>query len=429
MKPPALRWLLLATLLLVVVVVVVLGRSLLSQTRYRPIRVGILHSQTGTMALSESPVLDATLMAIEEINAAGGVLGRPLEAVIADGKSDETIFAIQAERLIVEEEVSVVFGCWTSASRKTVRPIFERYQHLLFYPVQYEGLEQSEHIVYTGTTPNQQILPAVKLCFDNLAARSFFLVGSDYVFPRTVNTILRTQINAMGGQVAGEAYLELDSQQAEPIVAEIVATQPDFILNTLNGTSNHAFFSSLRAAGITTDDIPTMSFSIAEVELQTMRADQMQGDYAAWTYFQSIASERNRGFVNRFQDRFGRDRVTDDPIEAGYFGVYLWKQAVEDAGTDDPDAVRFKVGNQSFPAPQGIVSIDLQSHHTWKTLRIGRIRRDGQFDIVWTSDYPVRPITYPIYQSREQWEQFLEQMYFDWGKNWSKPIDSERGPP
>ncbi|TWU26615.1 Aliphatic amidase expression-regulating protein [Novipirellula galeiformis] len=428
MKPPHWRWLFLATIVLSIAAVL-LGRSINSQASRRPIRVGILHSQTGTMAISESPVRDATLMAIEEINASGGILGRPIEVVSADGQSKEAIFASQAEWLIVDEQVSVVFGCWTSASRKAVRPIFERHQHLLFYPVQYEGLEQSPNIVYTGTTPNQQILPAVKWCFDNLGARSFFLVGSDYVFPRTVNTILRTQISALQGEVVGEEYMLLDSEQADAIVAKIVATKPDFILNTLNGHSNHAFFSSLRAAGIAASDIPTMSFSIAEVELLNMRYDQTQGDYAAWTYFQSIASERNTAFVKRFQDRFGSDRVTDDPIEAGYFGVYLWKQAVEDAGTDKPSAVRTKVGNQSFPAPQGIVSIDPETHHTWKTLRIGRIRGDGQFDIVWTSDYPVRPVTFPIYQSREQWEQFLEDMYRDWGQSWSKPADSERDKP
>ncbi len=424
MKPPHLRWLFLAILLLAIVAFV-FGRSLYSDASRRPIRVGILHSETGTMAVSELPVRDATLMAIEEINANGGILGRPIEAVIADGKSDETTFAQQAERLILEEEVSVVFGCWTSASRKTVRPLFERYQHLLFYPVQYEGLEQSPNIVYTGTTPNQQILPAVKWCFDELGSKTVFLVGSDYVFPRTVNNIIRTQISALSGEVVGEEYMLLGSEQADLIVEKIVAKQPDLILNTLNGNSNDAFFTALRLAGVSSRDIPTMSFSIAEVELQSMQNDQMAGDYAAWTYFQSIASEQNTKFVKRFQDRFGNDRVTDDPIEAGYFGVHLWKQAVEDAGTDDPTTVRTKLGNQSYPAPQGIVSIDPETHHTWKTLRIGRIGKDGQFDVVWTSDYPVRPVTFPIYQSREQWEQFLEQMFLDWGHSWSNSADSE----
>ncbi len=374
-----------------------------SRTRAaRPIRVGVLHSLTGTMAISETSVASATQMAIEEINARGGVLGRRVEPVVVDGRSDWPTFAREAERLISGEKVSVIFGCWTSASRKTVKPVIEEHNHLLFYPVQYEGLEQSPNIVYTGAAPNQQIIPAVKWSLDNIGRR-FFLVGSDYVFPRTANAIIRDQVTALGGEVVGEEYVLLGSDDVKGIVAQIARAKPSVILNTINGDSNVAFFRELRAAGITPDSIPTMSFSIAENELQSLSAKDMVGDYAAWNYFQSIDSPENRDFVRRFRARFGADRVTSDPIEAAYFGVYLWAQAVEDAGTDDVARVRENIKRQSLSAPNGIVYVDPESLHTWKVMRIGRIRADGQFDIVWSLEKPIRPVPFPIYRSRAQW--------------------------
>jgi urea transport system substrate-binding protein len=386
-----------------------------------PIRVGILHSQTGTMAISEKSVRDATLLAIAEINEDGGLLGRKIEAVVVDGRSDWPTFAVEAERLIARDKVSVVFGCWTSASRKTVLPVFERHEHLLFYPVQYEGLEQSPYVVYTGAAPNQQLVPAVKWCFDELRARKFFLVGSDYVFPRTANEIMRAQIQALRGEVVGEEYVLLASVDFEQIVRQIVETQPDVILNTVNGDSNVAFFRQLRAAGITPDEIPTMSFSIAEDELRSMDVQAMSGNYATWNYFQSINRPENTAFVDAFKSRYGEDRVTDDPIEAAYFGVHLWAQAVQDAGTDDVQAVRKKLAGQSYPAPGGIVSIDPDSHHTWKTVRVGRIRDDGEFDILWTSQNPVRPVPFPDSKSRSQWETFLADLFQGWGESWANP--------
>lgn len=386
-----------------------------------PIKVGILHSETGTMAISEKSVRDATLLAIEDLNQQGGLLGRRLEAVVADGKSDAGTFAREAERLIVDEQVSVIFGCWTSASRKTVKPVVEKHGHLLFYPVQYEGLEQSPNIIYTGAAPNQQLVPSVKWCFDELGAKKFFLIGSDYVFPRTANEIMKLQITALRGEVCGEAFLPLGSTDVQEAVDRIVASSPDVILNTINGDSNVMFFKALRAAGITPARIPTMSFSIAEDELRSMDARTMAGDFAAWNYFQSIDSPANREFVAAFQEQFGTDRVTDDPIEAAYFGVHLWAQAVRDAKTDNSSIVRKKIGNQSYLAPGGIVSVDPDNGHTWKTVRIGRIRADGQFDIVWSSGYPVRPVPFPLFKTKHQWEQFLSRMYDGWQGNWMNP--------
>ncbi len=385
-----------------------------------PIKVGVLHSLSGTMAISEKAVVDATLMAIEEINAKGGVLGRELKPVVVDGQSNWTTFANEAERLITEEKVSVVFGCWTSASRKTVKPVFEKHNHLLFYPVQYEGLEQSPNIVYTGAAPNQQIIPAVKWCFDN-RGKKFFLVGSDYVFPRTANAIIKDQVKGLGGEILGEEYILLGSKDVKAAVDKIVAAKPDVILNTINGDSNVEFFKALRAAGIASDKIPTMSFSIAEDELRTMNPKDLAGDYAAWNYFQTVDTKDNAEFVKRFKAKYGQERVTDDPIEAGYFGVYLWAQAVRKAESPDPQAVRKVLAQQSFDAPEGLVYIEADNQHTWKSVYIGKIRGDGQFDVVWNSGKPIRPVPYPEYRTKEEWNKFLDDLYNGWNKSWANP--------
>jgi len=286
-----------------------------------PIKVGVLHSFSGTMAISEKPVAEATLLAIEEINERGGVLGRQIQPIIADGHSDWQTFANEAERLIVEEDVSVIFGGWTSASRKTMKPVFEKYDNLLFYPVQYEGLEQSPNIVYTGAAPNQQAIPAVDWAFENLGTR-FFLVGSDYVFPRSANEIMKERIHELGGEVVCEEYRILGSKNFTEIVDRIIEIQPDVILNTINGDSNLWFFKELRSRGISPQEIPTMSFSIGENEIEQLGAATMSGDYAAWNYFQSLDIQENKNFVNNFKAKYGSDRVTNDPMEAGYIGVY-----------------------------------------------------------------------------------------------------------
>lgn len=404
--------------MLTVVAVVLL--TLVGCSEKPPIRVGVLHSLSGNMAISESSVADATIMAIDELNSGGGLLGRRIEAVKVDGKSDGEVFAAEAERLITEQKVDVIFGCWTSASRKTVLPVLEKHQHLLFYPVQYEGLEQSPYVVYTGAAPNQQLIPAVKWCSDHLGKR-FFLVGSDYVYPRTANAIATAQITALGGEVVGEHYLLLGSQEVKSVIDEVLATHPDVMLNTINGDTNVAFFKALRTAGITPAEIPTMSFSLAENELRGFDSKMVAGDYAAWNYFQSLDNQRNRDFVARFKARYGPDRVTDDPIEAAYFGVYLWAEAVREAGSSQVHRVRQAVGGQSYPAPEGTVYIDPTTQHTWKSVRIGRIVEGGQFAIEWSSDKPVRPVPYPFYRTRSDWDSYLSSMYQDWGGRWSNP--------
>ena len=349
-----------------------------------------MHSLSGTMSISEVSVKDAELMAIDEINAQGGVLGKKLRPIIEDGASDWPTFAEKARKLIEEDKVPVVFGCWTSASRKAVLPVFESLHGLLFYPVQYEGLEQSSNIFYTGATTNQQIIPAVDYLLKQ-GKKRIYLLGSDYVFPRTANTIIKAQLNAMGGTLAGEEYTQLGATEYSTIISKIKAAHPDAIINTLNGDSNVAFFKQLKDAGITPDTIPVMSVSVAEEEVRGIGASNIAGHLAAWNYFETTRTPENDKFVAAYKAKYGHNRVTDDPIEAGYFGVYLWKEAVEKAGSVDVDKVINSAGGIKFNAPEGPVHIDNENHHTWKIVRIGKFRNDGLIDEIYSSVKPVKP--------------------------------------
>ena len=361
------------------------------------IKVGILHSLSGTMAISETTVVDAEELAIEEINANGGVLGKQIEAIKEDGASDWPTFAEKAEKLIDQDGVAVVFGCWTSASRKAVLPVFEEKDHMLWYPVQYEGQECSKNIFYTGAAPNQQIEPAVTWLMEN-KGEEFFLVGSDYVFPRTANNIIKEQLAAEGGTVAGEDYLPLGNTEVTPIINKIQQAMPDggVIFNSLNGDSNVAFFKQLKSAGMGPDKYPVMSVSIAEEEVRQIGPEFLEGHYAAWNYFQTVESPENEKWVADFKAKYGEDRVTNDPMEAAYIMVYLWAQAVEKAGSTDIAAVREAAYGQTFDAPEGTVTMQ-PNHHISKTVRIGEIREDGLFEIVSSTDGPVEPVPWNQY--------------------------------
>jgi urea transport system substrate-binding protein len=385
-----------------------------------PIKVGVLHSLSGTM-LSETASVEATLLAIEEINQQGGVLGRRIEPVVVDGKSDGPTFAREAERLITREQVCTLFGCWTSASRKSVKPVVERHDHLLIYPMQYEGLEQSPNIVYTGAAPNQQVTPAVQWAFQRLGKRRFFLVGSDYIWPRASNAIIQDQLKVLGAEVVGEEYILLGSFDVGRLVDQIVRAKPDIIVETIAGDSKVAFYRALRKAGITPQRIPTISFSNPGQELRSVGVREMSGDYAAWNYFPTIATAQNRAFVDRFRARYGPQRLLTDPMEASYFGVHLWAQAVAAAGSADVRAIRQAIKNQSFQAPEGLVRIDPQTQHTWKTVRIGKMTDEGNFEIIYCSEGPIRPIPYPPSRSRAEWESFLAELYQRWGGHWANP--------
>jgi urea transport system substrate-binding protein len=366
-----------------------------------PIKVGILHSLSGTMSISEVAVKDGELMAIDEINAQGGVLGRKIVPIIEDGASDWPNFAEKAKKLIMKDKVAVVFGCWTSASRKAVLPVFEKNDHLLFYPVQYEGLEASKNIIYTGATANQQIIPGVTWLLKN-GQKNFYLLGSDYVFPRTCNLIVKAQLKAEGGNLMGEEYTPLGHTEYSTVINKIKASKADIVFNSLNGDSNVAFFKQLRAAGITPKDIPTMSVSIAEDEIRGIGTENLVGHLAVWNYFMSMDTAENKKFVAAYKAKYGKDRVTDDPIEANYFGVYLWAKAVEKAGNPDPRKVREAVRGLQFMAPEGLVTVDQTNNHVHKIVQVGRVRQDGQFDIIWSSGKPVVPDPFPSLVSKKK---------------------------
>ena len=358
------------------------------------IKVGLLHSLSGTMSISETTVRDAELMAIDEINAAGGVMGKQLVPVVEDGASDWPTFAEKARKLLQEDQVAVIFGCWTSASRKAVLPVVEENNGLLFYPVQYEGLEESPNIVYTGATTNQQIVPAVQYLLDE-GKTKFFLLGSDYVFPRTSNTIIRAQLADAGLEPVGEEYLPLGGTEFSSILLAIQSAAPDVIFNTLNGDSNVAFFKQFTDAGYTADSLPVLSVSIAEEEVGGIGIDNIVGQLTAWNYYQTVDTPENTTFVEAFKARYGENRVTSDPMEAGYFGVYLWKNAVEAAGSTAVDDVRaaIQTGEISYAAPEGTVSLDGPTQHTVKPVRIGQIRDDGLIDSIYETE-PVVPDPY-----------------------------------
>lgn len=393
-------------LLVAILVAAVLLAGVLLYSQYgraKPgIKIGVLHSLSGTMASSEVPLVDAVRLAVEEANQSGGLNGQTIEMIVADCRSDAAYCAQQAEKLITQDGVQALFGCRTSDCRKAVKAVVEKYHHLLFYPLQYEGLEQSPDIFYTGVAPNQQIIPMAFWALQNKGKR-YYLIGSDYIFPRTANRTVKDVLLAQGGQLLGERYLPLGASDMAAVVQEIAAQRPDFVVNTLNGDSNLHFFRALRAAGIDAEKIPVFSTSIAEVELAVIGADLVAGHYAAWNYFQSVDSDENKAFIARFRQRFGKERVLDDPMEAAYIGVKLWTDSVRNAGTADLTPVKNILAQQSMAAPQGIVAVDFNTGHLWKTVRIGRARADGQFDIVWQSDAAVHPAPFPFYRGRPEW--------------------------
>jgi urea transport system substrate-binding protein len=351
------------------------------------------------MSISETSLRDAELLAIEEINSAGGVLGKQVEAVVEDPKSRSTdLFAKKARKLLLEENVVAVFGCWTSSSRKSVLPVFEENNGLLFYAVQYEGNESSPNVVYSGAAPNQQILPAVDWLLSPAGGskKRFFLLGSDYIFPRTANLIIVKYLQSKGLKTVGEMYQPLGERDFKSSVQAIKKAQPDVIFSTINGTSNLHFFNELASQGITAEQIPVVSVSVGEDELRGLLPPKVKGHLAAWCYFQSLDTPANQEFVQKFKKEYGWDRVTDDPIEAAYTQVFLWKLAVEKAGTTEVDRVRsaFRSGIE-FDAPSGRVRVDPRTQHTFKRFRMGRVRADRQFDIIHESADLIEPDPYP----------------------------------
>ena len=380
------------------------------------IKVGVLHSLSGTMAISESVLKDTVLMAIDEINAKGGLLGKQLEAVVVDPASNWPLFAEKAKQLIDQDKVAVVFGCWTSVSRKSVLPVFEEKNALLFYPVQYEGEELSKNVFYTGAAPNQQAIPAVEYLMSKSGggAKRWVLLGTDYVYPRTTNKILRSFLHSKGvkDEDIMETYTPFGHSDYQTIVADIKkfsAGGKTAVVSTINGDSNVPFYKELGNAGLKAKDVPVVAFSVGEQELRGVDTKPLVGHLAAWNYFMSIKSPTNTAFIKKWSDYAkakniagDKDRpLTNDPMEATYIGVNMWAQAVKKAGSTDSDKVIAAMAGQTFAAPSGITSeMDPKNHHLHKSVFIGEIRGDGQFGVVWKTPGPVKA---------QPWSQYIPE--------------------
>jgi urea transport system substrate-binding protein len=352
------------------------------------IKVGVLHSLSGTMAISETTLKDTVLMLIDEQNAKGGVLGKQLEAVVVDPASDWPLFAEKARELLTVQDVDVMFGCWTSVSRKSVLPVIEELNGLLFYPVQYEGEESSKNVFYTGAAPNQQAIPATDYFLEELGVEKFALLGTDYVYPRTTNNILESYLQEKGipGDDIFVNYTPFGHSDWSKIVADVVALGADGkkvgVISTINGDANIGFYKELAAAGISADDIPVVAFSVGEEELSGLDTSNLVGHLAAWNYFQSAESDDNESFIDAWKARMGDERVTNDPMEATVIGFNMWVKAVEAAGTADVDPVRDAMYGLEVPNLTGGTAVMLPNHHLTKPVLIGEIQDDGQFDII-----------------------------------------------
>ncbi len=354
------------------------------------VKIGLLNSLSGTMAISEVTVKNSLMLAVEEINAKGGVLGKKLEPISEDGASDWPTFAEKAEKLISSDKVAAVFGGWTSASRKQMLPVFEKHKALLFYPVQYEGLEASPYIFYTGATTNQQIIPGLDYLKEQ-GKKTLFLVGSDYVFPRTANKIIQAYAKANGMTVVGEEYTPLGATDFGTIVNKVKEAKADAVFNTLNGDSNVAFFKQYRSVGLSAATMPVVSVSVAEEEVTGIGAENITDQLVAWNYYQTTEGATNEAFVKAFKAKYGADKPTSDPMEAAYTSLYLWKAMVEKAQSFEPDKVKAAAAGTKFEAPEGLVTIDGTNQHISKTARIGKIGKDGSITEVWNSGKPIEP--------------------------------------
>jgi urea transport system substrate-binding protein len=385
-----------------------------------PIPVGVFQSPSGPLATTSDSIVEATRLALDEINDRGGVNGSRVEPIFVDCSSSESAIAEQANRLIVENHVCALFGCCSPAGRRLVLPVVEKHKHLLFYPAACEGLEQSPNIVYLGAAPNQQILPALQFATGTLHKHRLFLVGSDNVYSHVVHALLSDALaESPDVRLAGERYLPLGGDLRET-VANIVASQADLIVNSLSGDSNVTLFRALRAAGITPGKIPTLSLLLGESELRALPSEHLKGDYLAWSYFPSIDRPENTAFVHKFQKRFGGHRLVTDAMESAYVAVHLWARAATVAGDTLPAALRPVLQGLKINGPGGPVTIDRDSRYAWKVARVGQIGERGLFKVVWSSEEPLEPKLFPQSRTREQWLHFLDGLQRKWGGRWER---------
>lgn len=412
-------WVILAAL-----VVVVSAAAFFPMQKPPVIRVGILHSLTGPLAASEKPIVDATLLAIDQINATGGVLGRQIEPVVADGRSTPSAFAEQAEYLIKHDRVDAIFGGYTPAVRRAIRSVVEKYHGVLFYPGRNEGFEQSPNIVYVGPSPNQHVTFSVHWALSHLG-HHLYLVGTDALYPHVANAIIRKYTPLMGGKVLGEHYLAPGSAKMESVIDDIRRLHPDVVVSTMMGGDNAAFLHAMAAAGLGPENIPLLSLQLSAMQAKTIGADAADG-YVAGGYFQAIDTPLNRTFVAAFRKRYGEKEVISCGMEAAYVAVHLWARAVAKSGTPRPDIVLQAVRQKSLVAPEGIISVDYDTNHAWRYARIGRVKRDGDIEIVASSGEAIRPQVVSMLLSQDEANRLFARLHHRWGGHWIAPHSDER---
>jgi urea transport system substrate-binding protein len=389
-----------------------------------PIKIGVMFSQQGSMAANEEPLIEAIQLAVKQLNSdpESLLLGRKIEIVLKDGKSDDLEFEKITKELMAEG-VDVIFGCWTSSCRKHVVPIIEDNNHLLYYPLQYEGIEDSPNVIYLGEIPNQQMIPALEYAFGQLGKR-IYLVGSDYIFPRTSNQVISYQVDEWGGEIVGKDYARLGSTDFTAIVSRIKHAKPDVIFNMLYGVSNASFFRELRKQGVSSDSIPSFSFSVSEDEVARMDNGTMAGDFVVWSYLESLDNEVNKAFVSAFKKEYGDSRVIGSPMATAYSSVFLWARAVKKAGSSSVEKVREAATDISFMGPAGMLYLEEDTRHTWKSMHVAKIGKDDRFHKEWSSGSPIKPK--PFYGlSKKSANAFLDGLKSRWNGNWgAEPVQA-----
>jgi len=383
-----------------------------------PIKVGVLFSKTGAFSLEGQALIDATLLAIDELNARGGLLERPIVPIVIDGESDPAIFLKAVKKLIEQDKVSVIFGCENSVERRTVEPLISKDSLVFIYPGRNEGVDSSKNIIFTGEAPNQQIIPAVSWAFQNLGKR-FFLVGSDSIYSHIANAIIKDYIYALDGEVVGESYLPWGSKTGmNSIVETINLARPNVIINTIIGQEAVAFFQSLRTAGIYPDDVPTVSLSLNENTLRRLNSVDMEGDFIVGSYFQSLKLPSNKQFIESFRQKYGKGRAIDNSMISAYSSVILWAKAVKEGKSVSPQKVFDFIENQSVASPTGLIYVDPETLSVYKPSRIGKINTENQLDVVWDSNISVAPTIYTIFKTPQEWDEKVKDLYLKWGRQW-----------
>jgi urea transport system substrate-binding protein len=398
--------------LLILILLLIYFFEYSSTIKNKPIRIGLLFSTSGYLADNELPVMRATLLAIEEINQKGGVDGRRLLPIIYDTSSDLKKYSTLASKMIITDHVSVIFGCWTSASRKVVKPIVEKHHNLLIYPRKTEGLETSENIIYLGALPNQQFVPAAYWMFEHYGRR-VYLLGSDVMSAQVENEILSHNTQLHGGDIIATQYILRDKSNLDAVINDIIKKKPDFIFNLMNAPTNSSFYHRLHeltsAKGLSRP--PVMSFDVSENELQTIGMNKMSGDLTAWTYLLQDNTPENRQFLDAYVRKYGRIDKINDTVATAYSGVYLWAEAANQAPSITPSTVRDFILAQSISSPVGPLYIDPHSGSAWRSIAIAKINEKATYDIVWHSSAPIEPVVYPFFKTKSEWAMFERKLY------------------